>query len=88
MNSTLKIFIAENCPGCNDARRIAAQIEQNHPKITVALVDITEPRAAVPEAVFATPTYVLNDRIVSLGNPSPEQVAQWLEEATASQPEP
>jgi hypothetical protein len=87
MKSTLKIFIAENCPGCNDARLIAAQIEQNHPKITVELVDVTEPRAAVPEAIFATPTYMLNDRIVSLGNPSPEQVAQWVE-AAAIQPEP
>ena len=88
MKSTLKIFIAENCPGCNDARQIAAQIEQNHPKFAVELVDIAESRVAVPESIFATPTYMLNDRIVSLGNPSPEQVAEWVEEAAAIQPEP
>jgi glutaredoxin-related protein len=88
MKSTLRIFIAENCPGCNDAREIAAQIEQNYPKIAVELVDIVESRAAIPESIFATPTYMLNDRVVSLGNPSPEQVAQWVEEAAAIQAEP
>ena len=88
MKSTLRIFIADNCPGCSGAREIAAQIEQNHPKIAVELVDIAESRAAVLESIFATPTYMLNDRIVSLGNPSPEQVAQWVEEAAAIQAEP
>ena len=64
------------------------QIEQNHPEIEVELIDITDPRAVVPEVVFATPTYMLDDRIVCLGNPSPEQVTQWVEEAATFQPEP
>lgn len=38
------------------------------------LVDVHETEEAIPELVFATPTYLLNGRIWSLGNPSPEKV--------------
>ena len=88
MKLNLRIYVAENCPGCDKARVIASGIEQNHPEIEVELIDITDSRAVVPEAVFATPTYMLDDRIVCLGNPSPEQVMQWVEEAATFQPEP
>jgi hypothetical protein len=45
---------------------------------------MADPQAIVPEAVFATPTYMLNNRIVSLGNPSPAEVARWAAEAALS----
>ena len=85
MKPTLKIFIAENCPGCDEAHSIMAHIEQNHPELAVEIINITITQTIVPEAVFATPTFMLNDRIVSLGNPSPEQIARWVIEATATQ---
>lgn len=87
MKPTLKIFVAKNCPGCDEARVIAGRVEKNYPNINVELIDITSSQAAVPEAVFATPTFMLNNKIVSLGNPSPEQVAHWAEEAAAVQTE-
>lgn len=87
MKSVLKVFITENCPGCDEALKIAAYVEQDYPEITVEVIDIVDSQAVVPEAVFATPTFMLDDRIVSLGNPSSEQVAQWVDEVTAVQPE-
>ena len=88
MKSVLKIYITENCPGCDEAHRIAAYVEQDCSEIDVELIDILDSQAVVPDAVFATPTFMLNNRIVSLGNPSLKQVARWIEEATAIQPEP
>lgn len=80
---TLKIYITENCPGCDEARSVAAKVKREHPDFLVELIDIANDQAVVPDVIFATPTFVLNNRIVSLGNPSPEQVAQWVYEATA-----
>jgi len=77
MISKLKIFVAGNCPGCVEARAIATHIEQGYPHLDVEIVDINNDPAAVPEKVFATPTYILDDRIVSLGNPSLEDVSNW-----------
>ncbi len=83
MKPILKIFVSENCHGCDEALSVAAKIEQKHSKfLDVEIIDITDARAVVPEAVFATPTFMLNGRIVSLGNPSPKDITQWVAQAT------
>ena len=83
INPTLKIYITENCPGCDEARSVAAKVKREYPDFLVELIDIAGNQAVVPDTIFATPTFMLNNRIVSLGNPSPEQVMQWVEEVTA-----
>ncbi|HEX9924745.1 MAG TPA: thioredoxin family protein [Anaerolineae bacterium] len=80
MKPVLKIFVTEQCPGCGEAQRIAARVAQDYPHLGVEIIDLDAPEVSVPEVVFATPTYMLNNRIVSLGNPSPAQVAQWAKE--------
>lgn len=81
MKPVLKIFVTEHCPGCVEARRVAAEVARDYPHLAVEVIDLNAPDASVPEAVFATPTYMLNERIVSLGNPSPAEVVQWAREA-------
>lgn len=81
MKPVLKIFITEHCSGCSEAQRIAAWVTQDYSHLGVEVIDINAPEVSVPEVVFATPTYMLNNRIVSLGNPSPAEVAQWAKEA-------
>jgi len=82
MKPTLKIFVAETCPGCVEALDTAARIKQNYPNIVVQVVNMDSPTATIPEEVFATPTYMLNNRVVSLGNPGPDDIAQWAKELT------
>lgn len=81
MKAILKIFIRDDCPGCAEAQQVAVRVEQDFPQLKVEIINLTDPQAIVPEAVFATPTYMLNNRIVSLGNPSPAEVAQWAAQA-------
>lgn len=81
MKSILKIFVRDDCSGCVEAHRIAARVMQDFPHLIVEIINIGDPQAIVPEAVFATPTYMLNNRIVSLGNPSPAEVARWATNA-------
>ncbi len=80
MKPILKIYVTAHCFGCSDARRIATEVAQTYPHLGVEIVDLEASDAEVPDAVFATPTYMLNNRIVSLGTPSPEEVAQWAAE--------
>ncbi len=81
MELTLRIFVIEDCPNCVEARSIAADIERIYPHLRIEFIDVLDSQVAVPEAVFATPTFMLNDRVVSLGNPGPGEVARWLREA-------
>jgi alanine dehydrogenase len=82
MTSRLKIFVAEDCPGCVEARAIATHIEQTYPNLYVEIIDINNDPTAVPEKVFATPTYILDDRVVSLGNPGLEDITHWANGTT------
>ncbi len=84
MKAILKIFVKDNCSGCVQAHQIALWVKRDFPQLKVEIVNIDDPQALVPEAVFATPTYMLNNSIVSLGNPGLLEVAGWATKATLS----
>lgn len=80
MKPTLRVFIAQHCPSCAEAVGIANSIQENYAQsLNVEIIDIADKQAQIPEKVFATPTFMLNDRIVSLGNPGPRDIATWVE---------
>lgn len=83
MKPTLKVFIAEHCSTCDETVAIATRVEREYPEISVEIIDIGHNQSVVPDAVFAIPTVMLNGRIVSLGNPDPEEMMVWVEEAIA-----
>jgi len=63
----LQVYVREDCWTCAESRRIVAEIEPQFPQLSVELVDMETPNR--PQEVFAVPTYVLDGRIISLGNP-------------------
>ena len=72
------IYVVEGCYSCIYAKEVAARICMDFPTVGVRLIDIGNTPHPIPEAVFATPTYLLNDQLWSLGNPSPQDVQQRL----------
>jgi 2-methylcitrate dehydratase PrpD len=79
---SLVIYVASHCPTCAYAHEVADLIRQLFPQVALRLVDIEHPGGEIPEIVFATPTYLLNGRIWSLGNPSLRQVCDTLSRMT------
>ena len=80
----LDIYVAPGCLGCETARRLAAAVrDANVPDLDVRLIDLGAPDAVRPPAVFAVPIYLLDGRVLSLGNPDPA----WLMERLAA-PDP
>lgn len=68
----LEIFVMDDCWSCEESRRIAAETQARFPRVEVALLDLESDRR--PPEVFAAPTYVLDGKIVSLGNPRREEL--------------
>lgn len=64
----LSIYVLPDCPGCERARWTAGQVRERCPGVRVELVDLND-IVAPPPGVFSVPTYVLNGRVISLGNP-------------------
>ena len=66
----LEIVVGPNCTGCDTARRLAADLaRRNLPGLGIRVLDLSEPDTVRPAAVFAVPSYLLDGRIISLGNP-------------------
>ena len=68
---TLDVFVAAHCAASATARCIAADVARAAPDLTVRVVDVDAEFACVPPAVVAVPTYVVDGRLIHLGNPSP-----------------
>ena len=64
----LEIYITDQCTNCREAMLIAEQA-RSIAGLEVTVVNLDEPGQRVPPQVFATPTYVLDGLVVSLGNP-------------------
>jgi hypothetical protein len=64
----LDIYITDQCTNCREAVLIAEQA-RSIAGLSVTVVNLDEPGRRVPPQVFATPTYVLDGLVVSLGNP-------------------
>ena len=74
----VEIYVIDHCSNCDYARDVADTIRRDFPKVTVEVIDLQRTTRPIPEPVFATPTYLLNGRLWSLGNPSPQEVQTRL----------
>ncbi|MEZ4618903.1 MAG: hypothetical protein R2867_25790 [Caldilineaceae bacterium] len=76
----VEIYVSEHCLTCNYAHEVAATIRRDFPTVNLQVIDIHQTVKPIPDRVFATPTYLLNGSLWSLGNPSPAQVTETLSE--------
>jgi len=72
--AVLELYISTHCANCLYAVKLAQFIRAQFPTVTLRIIDIHQTTEQVPEVVFATPTYLLNGRVWSLGNPSHAQL--------------
>ena len=76
----LQVYISDDCWTCEETRRIVADIRPQFPQIQVELLSLNEVKR--PPTVFAVPTYVLNGRVIFLGNPIRDELRSKLHSAS------
>jgi hypothetical protein len=64
----LDIVVAPGCSGCDEARVVAPTLREQFPALHVEVIEL-DGRRPPPDGVVATPTYLLDGAVVSLGNP-------------------
>lgn len=74
----LEVFVAAGCETCDHARSVARRVAEEFHEVHVDVIDIDEEPERVPPSVFAVPSYLLNGAVISLGNPSWEQLSVLL----------
>ena len=75
--SVVKIFIVTGCWGCQQALALADWLRQEAPRLVVEVVDFALDPDASSGKVFAVPTYVDDNRLIFIGNPSKEELGNW-----------
>jgi hypothetical protein len=78
MATRLIIYIERGCESCQPAISIAEEVQRQAPDVQVDLIDLAEEPHQRPDSVFAVPTYVLDGRILSLGNPRLDDLLETL----------
>ena len=64
----LQVFVEPGCENCQRAVEMANEIDGDYPRLAVRVVDIAQ-TPVERDDVFAVPTFVLGDRVLSLGIP-------------------
>jgi hypothetical protein len=75
----LRVFVSGRCALTTQVALVTAEVRRRLPSVLVEIVDVDNIPEALPDMVFSVPTYTLNGRVVSLGNPD----AQFVEELSA-----
>lgn len=76
--TTLRIYIASHCPSCEEAVRLAEEVKRRYAKLNLELIDLEMEGSKNFDDVFSVPTYVLDGRTFSLGNPKPDELFSRL----------
>jgi alkyl hydroperoxide reductase subunit AhpF len=77
----LDVYVSGECPNCGEAAELAEQAAARYPTIVVRVIDLDLlDGGPPPDPVVAVPTYLLNGRVISLGNPYPEDLFTRLRE--------
>jgi hypothetical protein len=75
---SLEIYVDEGCLGCRRSLELAAHVRSRFPDVDVKVYDASEPAGNSRHLVLATPTFILNGKKMSLGNPSPAQLDEAI----------
>jgi hypothetical protein len=74
----LRIYVAADCPSSSISQHLIERLHECYPHVPLAVIDVSDPHAEIPEQIFATPIYTWNDQILFLGNPSEETLLEQV----------
>ncbi len=79
----LQVYVAPGCAGCRIALEVVEALRHARPDQRVDVIDISDdPGLPLPDGVVGTPTYLLNGRVISLGNPELSELLTKLDATT------
>lgn len=79
----LQVFVERGCEQSERAVALARKVDRDYPPLAVHIIDVSQP-GRQRDDVFAVPTFVLDNRVVSLGNPPQHDLRLEIESALES----
>jgi predicted thioredoxin/glutaredoxin len=80
----LDIYVTDQCTNCGEALLMAGRA-RTIAGLKVAIINLDQPGQPIPSHVVAVPTYMLDGKVASLGNPEREEFLYMLRTALQQQ---
>ena len=78
---TLRIYVAPHCAGCRTALELAEAARRARPNHAIQVINLSDHTdEPLPQEVIGTPTYLLDNEVISLGNPELEELLCRLDQ--------
>jgi hypothetical protein len=77
----LRVVVSAGCATCRYTLKLVEAVRRLRPWQPVEVIDLDAPGVRVPNGVVGTPTFLLGERVVSLGNPTVEDLLATLDGA-------
>jgi hypothetical protein len=77
----LRVYTAAHCPAYPRTCLLVAALVRKRPHLPLELVDLDDPNTEHPSFVVGTQTFVWDNRILFLGNPTEIELLARLDEA-------
>lgn len=74
----LQVFVKAGCAQCERATELAQEVKSDYARLAVRIIDMADPSVRADE-VFAVPTFILNGKVISLGNPGRNDLRREIE---------
>lgn len=81
---TLRVYVEAGCTTCAHALELMERVREEFPGVIVEAIDVGVSSDQLPQEVFAVPTVLLNDRVISLGTPSWERLVEEIRTTAAA----
>lgn len=78
---TLRVYVADHCPICRDAVPIVEMVRRKFSRVEVRVINLEAEQSRNVDGVFSVPTYILDGRTLSLGNPDTDVLVRQLSQA-------
>ena len=65
----LRVVVSAGCVACRRARELVDAVRELRPAQPVEVVDLDDRDSVVPAGVVGTPTFLVGEEIVAMGNP-------------------
>ncbi|WP_322821733.1 hypothetical protein [Chloroflexus sp.] len=75
----LRVYVSATCIACKYTYELVERLRTIRPNYPVEVIDLDQESSKRPAFVFGTPTYVLGETVISLGNPELTTLLAWLD---------
>ncbi len=81
VSPVLRVVVSAGCATCGRAVEIVDAVRRLRPRQPVEVLDLDDRGARAPIGIVGTPTFLLGEQVISLGNPTLEVLLGTLDAA-------